>query len=393
MYDFDNEYWDVWNAGVNASYNNWLQKSGSPTYVRMTVPEDSDSDKNRRASMVIVLHDGVYPITGSGVSHAYKSQADEQHPFDRSWVFPLKLQLFNEGYRTDANNIVAIVGETYGINFCTIPSYEDWSAMTTEEKDAFKATYFEPATPESTTKIGVSIGEYYDVYAWVGAIVRGGDYPSDQNYPYYKIWGDLTTTNGRVSLDYNAETQTPTYRDFEIIFAEPFSEEDEGVFKAIVIVTQMQYRMRYWTGYSNSGNMTYTSSTQGESPTRCDSVCYNIRCCDWKIDATTNNGYPYRMDMTDFSFDLVVDPIPSFFWRMNNNVNQGYPYLVEKDLPVLGAFGDNKNLRTVVVPRSVSYIGDYAFANTKLSAVTISEDCEYNENTSFPPRCVINHYT
>lgn len=386
MYDFETEYWDV-SSFIAPAFDAFEQRSGSPRYVRnnyqvetlgsevwvLAMPEHSD----------INYGTGVYPATD-----------DEK--------YMLRIMLYNDELRTDKPT--AIAGETYGIYGCTIPTYQEWSAMTTDEQNAFKGEYFE--VPQgSTTKLGVSIGEYYVIYAWLGAIVRGkpsetegyaewsgGTYETDANYPYYVFWRALTSTNARMTLNYNFETDTPSY--FDIYVDEPnlYNLEDEGVLKAIVIQAQQRKYTNYWTGYSSSGNMTYSQSANGEEWEASDAVKYKIRRCDWRMDGETNNGYPYRMDMTDFSFDLVTEPIPSFFWRMNDNVNQGYPYLVEKDLPVLGAFGDNKNLRTVVVPRSVSYIGDYGFANTKLNAVTISSNCDYNEDTSFPRRCVINYY-
>ena len=370
MYDFDTEYWTA-TGFVNAQYDAWRYKSDNNKYVK------PDSTVTTRGSYVIVYAEPEHPVIhGNGVV-----QAND----DLKYIG--KIRLYNNTVNTTPP--IAIPGATYGQYSCVIPTAEEWNAMTTEEKNTFKNTYFEYETETALTKTGVSIGTFYDVKAYIYAICKGGDYPTDANYPYYSTWGDTTTA---VYLYYDADSNTPTYVDYNVILAQLFIPEEEGVFKALVIQTEQQEFTRYWTGYSGN-TATYKKSANRGDAEPSGAVVYDVRSYEWSIDATTNNGYPYRIDMTDFSFDLIVDPIPSFFWRMNNNVNQGYPYLVEKDLPVLGAFGDNKNLRTVVVPRSVSYIGDYGFANTKLSAVTISEDCEYNENTSFPTRCVINYYT
>lgn len=387
MYDFETEYWNE-SSFASSAFDAFKQRSGNTHYVV------DDYQIDTLGSDVWVLnmpeHSDIH-YGDEGVTPATKPEK-----------YLLRIMLYNDTLRTDAPQAVA--GGTYGQYSCVIPTYEEWSAMTTDEKNAFKATYFEVPTG-STTKLGVRIDDYYTVYAWIGAIVRGkssetdgyaewsgGAYATDEDYPYYVFWRALTSTNARLTLNYNYSTSAITYHDIVLDNPYLFVPEDADVFKAIIIQAQEHKYTNYWTGYNSSGNMTYQSAPNGAEWKPSSAAKYKIRTCDWKIDSTTNNGYPYRMEMTDFSFDLVTDPIPSFFWRMNDNVNQGYPYLVEKDLPVLGAFGDNKNLRTVVVPRSVSYIGDYGFANTKLNAVTISSNCDYNENTSFPRRCVINYY-
>ena len=86
-----------------------------------------------------------------------------------------------------------------------------------------------------------------------------------------------------------------------------------------------------------------------------------------------------------------VKPMPFFMWTMKPEENQGYPTLGGKEINVLGAFGNCKKLRTIVIPTTVAEIGEYGFAKTALTAATISSDCHYSE-TSFPPRCIINYY-
>ena len=84
----------------------------------------------------------------------------------------------------------------------------------------------------------------------------------------------------------------------------------------------------------------------------------------------------------------IVEPYPPFWWYVENGklTHVGLPERVN-----LGAFADCTNLRRVIIPPSVKYIGEYAFANTALTSVTIARDCEFFP-TSFPPRCIINYY-
>ena len=392
MYNFDDAYW-FYEGVIDAQYSNWIQKSGSPSYVRPTEP--SDAQNGRRGSMVILFGNQEHPIIhGDGVFQVDKERADvDDYPFDYGWIYSCKIQLYNDVYRTDGNNITAVAGGKYGTEGCIIPTFEEWSAMSEPELNAFKNTYFEYPTPTSTSLIGVSIGEYYDVYGWIGCIGRGSDYPTDENFPYYVKWRDITSTltNGRFDLDYNAETQTSTYKTFDIIFGELFKDVSDDNIKAIVIVTQKQYHMKYWTGYNSSGNMTYTSSTKGRLSDSAIGLSFKLKLCDWKMKADKNNGYPYSREVEAFDFDLLVKPMPFFMWTIKPEENQGYPTLGGKEINVLGAFGNCKKLRTIVIPTTVAEIGEYGFAKTALTAATISSDCHYSE-TSFPPRCIINYY-
>ena len=84
----------------------------------------------------------------------------------------------------------------------------------------------------------------------------------------------------------------------------------------------------------------------------------------------------------------ISEPYPPFMWYVDED------RLKRSNLPErvnLGAFADCTNLRRVIIPPSVKYIGEYAFANTALTSVTIARDCEFFP-TSFPPRCIINYY-
>ena len=393
MYNFDDEYWDF-EGVVDAKYNNWIQKTGNNKYVRPTEPSDTQS--GRRSSMVIILGDQEHPvITGEGVYYAKKERADiDDYPFDYGWVYSCQIQIYNDVYRTDANNIVAVAGGTYGEKDCTIPTFEEWSAMTESEKDAFKGTYFEYPTPTSTSLIGVSIGYYYDVYGWIGCIGRGSGYPTDENFPYYVAWRDITSTltEGRFDLNYDLMTETPTYKNFDIILSEPFKEVSSDSIKAIVIVTQKQYHMKYWTGYNSSGAMTYTTNTKGRSSDGATGLTYRLKLCDWKMKADKNHGYPYNRDVEAFDFDLIVKPIPFFYWTVSRAHNNGYASLGVGWQPVyIGAFTYATNVTNVSIPRSVNFIGEYAFRNTQIAEVTIDRTCTRSD-TSFPKDCDVNFY-
>lgn len=84
----------------------------------------------------------------------------------------------------------------------------------------------------------------------------------------------------------------------------------------------------------------------------------------------------------------LIPPYPGGIWYNDNGK------LAHRSLPEqikIGAFSGCTNLQMVEIPRSVKYIGEFAFYNTGLTNVTIANDCQYFP-TSFPPNCVINFY-
>ena len=367
MYNFDEEYWNILGSGFSASGDAWRQREGNPHYVR------PDSSIYTRGTDIIVFSQSIPPVSGSGATE--------------DWIYGGILEIYNNTLRTDKP--VAIAGATY--SGCTIPTKDEWNAMTTEEQDNFKNTYFEPATPTSTTKIGVPIGDYYTVSAWVGVVVRGGDYPTDPNFPYYVIWGDLTTGNGAKSLNYNLETGESTHIDLNIILAENFKPEEEGVFRALIVQTQQQQSTQFWAGYSSSG-MHYVQSTRGREPEPCNAISFNLRKFDWKMKADKNNGYPYKRDVEVFDFNLITPPTPNFYWTVSKTHNNGYASLGVGWQPVyIGAFTYASNVKNVSIPRSVNFIGEYAFRNTQIAEVTIDRACTRSD-TSFPKDCDVNFY-
>ena len=58
---------------------------------------------------------------------------------------------------------------------------------------------------------------------------------------------------------------------------------------------------------------------------------------------------------------------------------------------ISGAFANSINLKKIVIPQSVKFIGENAFKNTSLSSVKISSDCIYSSE-SFPDGCKIEFY-
>lgn len=128
------------------------------------------------------------------------------------------------------------------------------------------------------------------------------------------------------------------------------------------------------------------------------------------IDSSKNNGYPSFEDSTEFSesyregiFECKNNGYPTFrnrdFIKPSTEISTAFfnvdgAYPVPVNIPgklISGAFCHAVNLRKVTIPKSVKYIGRYAFRNTALTEVTIASDCTYYP-TSFPDNCKINYY-
>ena len=84
----------------------------------------------------------------------------------------------------------------------------------------------------------------------------------------------------------------------------------------------------------------------------------------------------------------MVPPYPPGFWYVEDNQLKQDGLL---DMVYMGAFYNCTNLRTATISPTVKSIGEYAFANTGLTSVTIASDCTYYP-TSFPPGCTISRY-
>ena len=130
------------------------------------------------------------------------------------------------------------------------------------------------------------------------------------------------------------------------------------------------------------------------------------------LSSDKNNGYPTFSDAPDFesvnyyqnqSMFLTTDGYPIFkgkpYLESSPIVNtdfyaDGKNYLQMKNVRfslISGAFANSINLKKIVIPQSVKFIGENAFRNTALSSVKISSDCVYSQE-SFPESCNIQFY-
>ena len=84
----------------------------------------------------------------------------------------------------------------------------------------------------------------------------------------------------------------------------------------------------------------------------------------------------------------MMSPYPPFWWYVDNNKlkNINLP-----PVPKMGAFSNCTNLKRATISKNVKYIGDFTFADTDITEVTIASDCSYKD-TSFPDGCTINFY-
>lgn len=106
----------------------------------------------------------------------------------------------------------------------------------------------------------------------------------------------------------------------------------------------------------------------------------------------SEDGYPRYSLFPELPSSAMTKPYPKALWRIGHQINSDYPYHeLLPEVPLLGAFANATNLRTVRIPETVKTIGRYAFRNTQLTSVTIASDCEYYD-TSFPDGCIINFY-
>ena len=129
-----------------------------------------------------------------------------------------------------------------------------------------------------------------------------------------------------------------------------------------------------------------------------------------------NGSYPY-LEGLDEPIKVLLDPYPEAVYVQNKNeypkftyldspikvLLDPYPegvYVQEKgkypsrsglELVRMGAFTYASNLEEVMIPRSVKYIGEWAFRFTKLKEVTVASNCVYYP-TSFPDGCTVNFY-
>lgn len=84
---------------------------------------------------------------------------------------------------------------------------------------------------------------------------------------------------------------------------------------------------------------------------------------------------------------ILTPPYPASFWYMDSNDKLNLALLIAP-IP-LGAFASCSRLSTIILPESLTSIGEEAFAKSGLRSVTIpNSQCTYYA-TSFPPSCVV----
>lgn len=104
------------------------------------------------------------------------------------------------------------------------------------------------------------------------------------------------------------------------------------------------------------------------------------------------DGVLYQKGFPELPDKTLKKPYPHSAWRIQRGYNDWYPFHeLLPNVPLLGAFANAVNLKTVRIPETVKTIGRYAFRNTQLTSVTIARDCVYYP-TSFPDGCIINFY-
>lgn len=101
----------------------------------------------------------------------------------------------------------------------------------------------------------------------------------------------------------------------------------------------------------------------------------------------SNGSYPYFSSTTEL-VDVFEEPLPGGIYIQYRG---NYPRYNNGELSRLGTCYNATNLNSVTIPKSVKYIGEFAFTNTKLTSVTIASDCVYYP-TSFPAGCEILFY-
>lgn len=108
----------------------------------------------------------------------------------------------------------------------------------------------------------------------------------------------------------------------------------------------------------------------------------------WNSETTfqTNEDYPTIGNWNMIPLPVAPYPYPIF------ETTSSYPNMSAWDLKLIGAFAGVKSLGSTVIPRSVTEIGYNAFAETSLTEVTISENCDYSAE-SFPKNCEISFYS
>lgn len=158
----------------------------------------------------------------------------------------------------------------------------------------------------------------------------------------------------------------------------PYVNTTDGIFGVYETIGGTFYASSNRTFIVNSGKYPYLAGTH-----LIEVFSKPLPIGIWQSD----NCYPYFPRTRDV-VDVFLKPLPTGIYTQNSGK---YPTYAGVEPVHIGAFTYAVNLKSVIIPRSVKYIGEFAFTNTKLSEVTISRDCKYY-STSFPTGCTIKFY-
>lgn len=113
---------------------------------------------------------------------------------------------------------------------------------------------------------------------------------------------------------------------------------------------------------------------------------------NWVLDLSSTPPKIYNSEGAGSVHNALEPPYPSYFWYIESVPKLSIKNGAYKEATNLGAFMHCPNLTSVLIPRSVKFIGQTAFRGTQLTSVTIANDCTYFP-TSFPEGCVVNYYS
>ncbi len=167
---------------------------------------------------------------------------------------------------------------------------------------------------------------------------------------------------------------------------------------------------KYWVAvFQNSDGSKISPSDMASVTVTIENLWYidgngDLRCQNMPYAPPSPLASPYPSAMWRVSEDVlkheiypeapekpVSKPYPKALWRIDYlSPNMPYHALFPVEKPA-GAFMNAKNLEYARIPETVRKIGRFAFAETALSKVRISPECEFYE-TSFPENCVIEFY-
>lgn len=104
------------------------------------------------------------------------------------------------------------------------------------------------------------------------------------------------------------------------------------------------------------------------------------------------DGKLTHLDMPGLIDPRYEEPYPYGVWYIQNGklTHNGLPSLLEPEVHN-GAFSGVATLTSVKIPKTVQSIGGYSFADTGLTSVKISRQCQYS-SSSFPSGCEIEYY-